>query len=218
MRSGSSLLTHILISNPEITGFGETHLKYSTDKNYLDLVCKVSLLNRIFIKMGNERYILDKILHNHLLEDTDLTLLKKNNCKVIFLVREPEDSVKSIITTLKYTEKEAIKYYQSRLKHIGSLSQGMDKNISKYFLKFNELINDNDNVLTSLSKFLGLDSRLRPEYKIHRTTGKKGIGDIGNNIFAGRIIAPKANDDISLNESTIKSLNKIYNDFVKLFN
>ncbi|MGV2388843.1 MAG UNVERIFIED_CONTAM: sulfotransferase [Microcystis novacekii LVE1205-3] len=38
MRSGSSLLTHILNSNPEIIGFGETHLVYESEQDFKALM------------------------------------------------------------------------------------------------------------------------------------------------------------------------------------
>ncbi|MDY7013544.1 MAG: sulfotransferase family protein, partial [Cyanobacteriota bacterium] len=41
MRSGSSLLTHILNSNPEIIGYGETHLQYSSEADFKRLMLKV---------------------------------------------------------------------------------------------------------------------------------------------------------------------------------
>jgi hypothetical protein len=34
MRCGSSLLTHILVDNPEIAGYGETHTRYNTSNDF----------------------------------------------------------------------------------------------------------------------------------------------------------------------------------------
>ncbi len=34
MRSGSSLLLHILNTNPEVLGFGEMHIKYHSEKDF----------------------------------------------------------------------------------------------------------------------------------------------------------------------------------------
>ena len=43
MRSGSSLLTHILNTNNEIIGYGETHIKYSSELDFKALLSKVYL-------------------------------------------------------------------------------------------------------------------------------------------------------------------------------
>jgi len=37
MRSGSSLLTHLLNSNPEIIGYGETHIQYASEQDFKKL-------------------------------------------------------------------------------------------------------------------------------------------------------------------------------------
>ncbi len=44
MRSGSSLLSHILVTNPEIAGFGETHIKYSVEDDFEKLILKINEL------------------------------------------------------------------------------------------------------------------------------------------------------------------------------
>lgn len=75
MRSGSSLLTHILNTNPEISGFGESHLKYSTKEDFKELIYQVhQTLGKWQV---DEKYILDKILHDsHLVDETLLCLTK----------------------------------------------------------------------------------------------------------------------------------------------
>ena len=63
MRSGSSLLTHILNSNPEIIGYGETHLDYESEKDFKALMFRVYW--RLRDLNMNHTYLLDKVLHDH---------------------------------------------------------------------------------------------------------------------------------------------------------
>ena len=85
MRSGSSLFSHILNSNPQIIGYGETHINYDSVANFKDLQFKVYW--QLKDVSMTHRYILDKILHNHKI--TDSTILKTSYLSNIFLIREP---------------------------------------------------------------------------------------------------------------------------------
>jgi len=88
MRSGSSLLTHILVSNPEIIGYGETHINYSSEANLNELVKKV--YSKVKNYKMDENYVLDKVLHNNKFEDYHF--LTSDHIKTIFLLREPKEN------------------------------------------------------------------------------------------------------------------------------
>ena len=89
MRSRSTLLAHILGSNPEIGGYFELHKSYL---NWLDLII---LRLRVQLDNKNIKFALDKILWNRLQISEKICL--KENLKIIFLLRKPEDTIKSII-------------------------------------------------------------------------------------------------------------------------
>lgn len=67
LRSGSILLSHILLSHPDITGFGESKLVYSTPKGLKKFPILVEQKLHKFSFLGNETYVLDKLLHNRLI-------------------------------------------------------------------------------------------------------------------------------------------------------
>ena len=91
MRSYSSLLCHILNSNPEVDGYGELGIPYRTP---LDLI---NMRYQIRLTTGNRlqgRYALDKVLHPTVeLADAILT---SPSATVMVGVREPDASVRSI--------------------------------------------------------------------------------------------------------------------------
>src|SRR3981081_4049252 len=88
MRSYSSLLCHILGSNPAISGYAETHQSYfgSTDLR--------RLARKVRETKGAERlgpYILDKMLHNGLAIAPNI--LQRSDIKIIFLIRPAEETI-----------------------------------------------------------------------------------------------------------------------------
>ena len=83
MRSGSSLLIHLLASNPDVLCYGESHISYDNKKALAYLIAKNLIYRRKFLPSGI--FIADKILHSKF----KLDLLKKipsDNLKIIFLL------------------------------------------------------------------------------------------------------------------------------------
>jgi len=120
MRSGSSLLTHILNSNSEIIGYGETHLEYSSELDLKKLMLKVYFHGQEFttiqdvekLKMS-EKYVLDKVLHNNKFLTADF--LASDKIVTIFLLREPKRSLKSILELKpQWSESQVLNYYVER--------------------------------------------------------------------------------------------------------
>lgn len=191
MRSASSLLVHILNSNPEIIGYGETHITYHSPQDFKTLLSNVHWRIRDY-KMS-QTYILDKLLHNNKLMDE--SILKSAEVYSIFLLREP---LATISSTLKlknnWDQQKIIDYYIYRLKtleHYGSLIN--DKTHS-LILTHDQIIQETELVLSALQSFLHTQQPFSEEYQILQTTGLKGIGDSSKNIQSGRIIREKKSD------------------------
>lgn len=194
MRSGSSLLTHILSANPEIIGYGETHISYQSSKDLKRLIQKVywegqeyrnlTDLPKLFLR---ESYILDKLLHDNKLLNPDLLL--SGYLDVIFLVREPHRALPSI-QDLKshWSEEKALLYYCNRLK---TLMKYMDKVSGKtniLCLSYDQIIDKTPLVFESLQSFLGTKTAFSENYQILKTTGAKHVGDPRGKIMAGKIV------------------------------
>ncbi len=117
MRSGSSLLSHILLNNPEISGIGETHTTYK-DKNYhLQLIASILAKKRLLYFLSKRKFVMDKVLHKHILDDS---ILMDENTFIILLVRTPEEVIPSILRTFEITKKpytfeKAFDHYFERL-------------------------------------------------------------------------------------------------------
>lgn len=218
MRSGSTLLSHLLISHKDICGFGESHMDYKSPDDLEKITHRVLFERRRFIKVGNERYILDKILHNHLLQAQDIKNIINENLYIIFLARNPINSIQSIIKSLDYTETEAKNYYISRLDKLIELASELKKFNKYLMINYEDLIDAPDVILEKIQMFLNLDLPLSKRYKLINTTGKKGYGDSSDKIKLGEINSTMKNDNkrITLNIATINSCNKYYEQLLKV--
>ena len=199
MRGRTSRLSHILGSHPEISGHSEMHQGYSNAIDLLKLRCKVSMDN---LNSLSGRYVLDKLLFDYTLS---CRIMAAPETKVIFLLREPESSLKSIIAhARKYPSVDwhrdpgkVLEYYIARLSHLEDIAKERAKAGAPLAFYFDSelLLNRTTLVLQELTQWLGLTTELSPHYAIFETTGRQGWGDPSNAIKSGRILKSATFDD-----------------------
>jgi len=191
MRSGSSLLVHILNTNPEIIGYGETHYSYCEKSNFGDVAFKIY---RVFKKIPfGEKYILDKILHSYLIKDFNLL----EETKIIFLLRNPSEALPSIyeLGMDGYTPAISFDYYIDRLEQVKAIARKHDPD-NWIFITYEDLINATDQTFQDIENLLGLGKELTRHYSTIWSTGEAGIGDTSNYIYEGEIVKKKTSKSI----------------------
>lgn len=188
MRSGSTLLAHLLASHPEIIGYGETHIRYNSPKDFDALVRDVLQTLGRFPPPGPERYVLDKLLHDHLLKPDNVRLLIEAKVRVVFLLREPRGSLASMLKHLKMTEQNAALYYVTRLVTLERYAQALAPHAGCAALTYDQLLYRTDESLELLKSHLGLRHAPAENYRMLPTTGQQRVGDFSPNIFAGSIV------------------------------
>jgi hypothetical protein len=207
MRSGSSLLTHILNSNPEIIGFGETHLIYENERDFKTLMFK--LYWRFKDLNMNHRYILDKVLHDQKFLDT--SFLQSEALKTIFLLREPQRTLPSILDIKPHhNEEQALEYYVHRLAGLEGYAKLINSQEKSLFITHHQLLNQTQLVFTNLQNHLGTKTGFSEEYQVLKTTGTRGIGDSSENIKAGKIIKKDRKLDIEISDRVLAQAQKAY--------
>jgi hypothetical protein len=185
MRSGSSLLLHLLLTNPGITACGERNSAYKSERDLDWLELEARLRRRAFFKPF--RYVADQINHDKFTPNEEV--LQHPRVRLLFLVREPIGSISSLINLTRnfYEEWPAAKvvdYYAQRLTtlaRLGALRSGYALSIT-----YDALINNTSAELERIRKFLGLDTGFSETYKLHDFTGMRG--DPSERIRAGRIM------------------------------
>lgn len=192
MRSASSLLVHLLNSNPEIIGYGESHIRYSSEPDIKKLLYKV--YSRVGELRMNHPYILDKLLHNSKLLNEDL-LLSQHIYK-IFLIRNPQQTLPSILKIKPHwSEEKTFDHYISRLATLERYAQQIDSKERSLLITHDQLLNQTEDVFRALQSFLEVDHPFSEQYQVLSTTGKRGVGDSSDNIKQGKIIRDRSNTE-----------------------
>ncbi len=210
MRSRSSVLSHVLGSNDGICGYSELHISY---KRYTDIIrMRINLYHDLKCDLKG-KYLLDKLLHNKL--EISKEVLETVTPKVIFLLRDPESTIKSIynmghITGIAWHRNLEIasERYCSRLSRLEEYAEIFYEN--SFFLESDDLVNNTDHVLRELTSWLGLDKPLVNSYMEFNNTGKPRYGDPSENIRAGKLIKTKGYPDIEIPFGVLQTAKSSY--------
>jgi len=189
MRSYSTLLSHIVGSSPEVSGYCETHTKYRWSGDLLRLRVKAYGATP---SRRPGRYVLDKILHNNLVIWN--AVLRHPSLKIIFLVRRPQETIASIMNmghTLVdiswYRDPESVtSYYVDRLRYLADIAERRER--PALLIRAEDILARTDEVLASITDYLDLGAGLDEEYSIFEKTGKPWHGDASASIRQGRIV------------------------------
>jgi hypothetical protein len=198
MRSGSTLLSHILGSHPKFVSAGESHFIHSAPADLQKLVVETCRrLHRVYLR---PIYVVDQINWPNVTEET---LRSPLIYKCIILIRKPDGALKSMINSIGMTEKGAFDYYIERLKALVEYGQILKERA--LLVVYDDLVDQTDGTLTALTDFFEVSPPFDPNYKTLRITGK-GWGDVSNNILAGRVIRTQFhNVDIDAEALTLAS-------------
>jgi hypothetical protein len=193
MRAGSSLLTHVLNSHPEITGYGESHLSYDSDEDLFRLVARTSLLESDF--PGEETYVMDKMVWSYGISEE---LLQSENIYFLFLLRDPKANFRSMqkLKDLRpwdeglerWNSLEAcFEYLRRRLKFMVDQASRVNDPERCMLVEYDALLNQSSHTLAEIRQFLDLDSPISAEYSVSTTSGQFRYGDPSANLKTGQI-------------------------------
>lgn len=214
MRCGSTALSNVLCSRPEISGYGEAHIAYRSSRDLGRLVVNQLLRNAWKPRAD---LLFDKVLHNR--HDVDVPEAFFG-ARAIFLCRRPEDAIPSIrklFTGLgrdEYTtDDEAASYYETRVNRLADLWKAFppDRRIG---LDFEMLTGNTEESLDRISGFLEFEPPLQNSYKSHAASVAGGGGDPNVSSKLDRIApGPSRLDDgsqLDLKQSRLESVRKSY--------
>lgn len=183
MRTGSTLLVHILTSVPRILGFGETHNVYSKPEDFGATTAMVCRHTGQIPKP--QTIVLDKVLHRYQLPCA--TMLAHPSVKVIFMVRRPDHALSSMVQHIFSDDLvQAYAHYTEQIDWIKATANALSPERWTY-TTYTDLLQDTTAVFQRLEHFLDLEEPLTESYQTTRFTGVSGIGDPGDHIDAGYI-------------------------------
>lgn len=217
MRAYTSLFGHILGSHPEIEGYYEMHIGYYSWKS---LIRQKQLYYQEHSAKKNSHFMFDKILHND--HHVSSTLLMKDNVIPLFSLREPAETIPSILSLYQKVKPEhefnniefATNYYIERLEYLSELASSISKGF--YYIDSKALISNTEIALEKLTDILKLNTKLTPEYKSMNKTGKGNSGDHSNELKTGEV--QKSKKENSKNILPDKSLEQAQESYAKCRN
>jgi hypothetical protein len=190
VRSGSTLLMHLLDHHPDVVAPGESWIEYDDPSRIEDLATFAHALRRD--PRVRESWLVDKLLHDHLLP-AEAVILASPPLALLFLLRRPERSLLSMMehrATLKLGDgwDDVLAHYRSRLERMASIARRLDDPRRALFLRYEDLLEERAAALLAIERFLGLRTPLTSDYRVHRLTGVAGLGDFSAHIRAGTIV------------------------------
>jgi hypothetical protein len=194
LRSGSTLLTHILNDSPHIEGIGETKTTYRSHRDLIRMIGKVRAMQWRYqmARDPNPRYILDKVVHTRLLPPEHSGLLADERFRVIFLVREPAGAAASMVRMIPNMDgRRALEFYIHRIQTLAKTAADLAPRKACFFLDHSQLVGCTRPVLDELQAYLELPEPLNEQYRVTSLTGRFGVGDKSPEIGAGRVLKPK---------------------------
>lgn len=214
MRANTSLIGHVIGSSQEVSGYYEMHIGYYSWKS---LIRQKYLYHSNHITEPVTKYYFDKVLHSE--HDVSKSILNNNNTSFIFMLRNPERTVKSICKLYQRVEPEhefatsegAAKYYIERVTDIVNMIDEINDMKNCIYIDAECLISKTEESLTFLTDKIGLKEKLTSEYKKFELTGKEKYGDSSSRIDIGHISnISQSYDDIDVDSELIKSCKEIY--------
>lgn len=192
MRSRSSLLTHLLGSHPEISGYTESHIKY---RNRWDLARLRWHISQAGGHWPTGRYLLDKQLHNRMYLPAQLR--HSDRLRAVILIRPPMETVSSIVRMGERTGNRndadphrAAAYYCQRVATLTGLA--IELRDRALLINSDHLVKNPRAVLDAIGAHLNLATPLQNHYELGRHTGKAGAGDISPLIRSRQIRAARS--------------------------
>lgn len=173
MRSGSSLLATILGNSSEICGYGESMLSYHSARD-LELLAGSNLYRlQPWRRPGDERYMLDKLVHDDLLAPDTLPLLAERGCLFIFLMREAAGTIRSMMSMADMNDTLAASLYVKRLDMLEQYGRMLPDVGSAFLLSYDDLVRRTEKTLAGLSSYLDLQTPLSATYEVLRPMAGK---------------------------------------------
>ncbi len=208
MRSGSTLLMHVLSSHPQILGAGERNAIYASERDLGRLAVDAAYARRQLFRDFD--YVVDQINHDRFLASLDL--LDQTQLYKVFLIREPRGALASMAEVLGrhygMTVDQAVGYYLDRLGTLERYARRVRDKGSSFFLTYDDLVARPRPVLRRLASFLQLRTPLPESYRTFEFTGRQG--DPSPRISSGRIRGDLPPRPLELDPGTLERATRAY--------
>ncbi len=169
VRAGSSLLSLILGNNPDICGYGETMLSYRSADDLRLLTGNNLYRLQPWRLPGNERFMFDKLVFDHLLAPDKVPMLAEKRSRFVFLIREPAGAIRSLMPKVKGEDDTlATSLYVLRLNTLEQYAAHLRGYDRAFLLTYEDLLERTETTFSGLAAHLGLREPLSETYDVLR--------------------------------------------------
>ena len=210
MRSGSTLLLHLLLTNKAIASLGERNATYDTPDDLRRLAALARLQRgTVFTPLG---YAADQVNHSRLTPNPGL--FGHARLRTIFLLRNPVDSLASLMELSRtyygqsWTITGALDYYLARLQFMAEVGHRLVGTGHAVFVTYEQLTESTAPTLARLQQFLGLSDGFSVVYSRQHFTGIRG--DPGPKISLGRVIPAVCGETSRLPADVVERATQAY--------
>ena len=211
-RSGTSMMTYVLCSNPTISGFGESHTIYNRMTDFENHLAEVYWQQRS--QRVQEKYVLDKVVYNRNLPDMDL--LSSLDVKWVFILRHPLDTIASMKKYVQCTEAVAVEHYLERLERLQQDAQFTNP-ADSIFITYESVTAATEDTFQALSKFLELEQPLQQEYELPKAADDWRYSDQSSNLHSRKVTHKTNSYDLKLEAHHEQLVWGEYNRTVEVF-
>jgi hypothetical protein len=204
MRSGSTLLLHLLLMSDEISGMGERNTAYLSSGDLSRLAIATRVASRAPFR--RLRYVVDQVNHNPLTPNS--RVLNDPRVRLLFLIRQPQPAIGSLMELSRnyfphsWTVTRAVDYYIERLRALSLIAEHLTNPKGAAFVAYEALTDSPQETLESLRSFLGLRLALSQTYRTHSFTRRRG--DPMPTIATGQIRRRESPANLELSASDLE--------------
>ncbi len=210
MRSGSTLMLHLLMTNREVSAAGERGVPYASRADLARLAMAVRMKHRSPLRVL--QYATDQVNHNHLTPSAQL--LQDPRVRILFLLRRPKPTITSIVHLYRtyhpqpWSVPRAVDYYVERLQGLTRLAETLHHARRAALIQYETLTAAPVETLQALQVFLGLAHGFSRSYETYAFTGTHG--DPGPHIASGSVLTATGTADVDINESELERADQAY--------
>ncbi|MGC9450629.1 MAG: sulfotransferase family protein [Oceanipulchritudo sp.] len=214
MRSGSTLLQHICGQQPHVLSAGETKIEYDQPDKLNELKQHLFAYNAVSEAQQKKTswVFLEKCVHARYLPS--LKPFPSKDMRFIFVLREPHAALTSLMERKNWPYTESLEsgawYYGERPKELVGLARELDRPENAYFLTYEDFLENTQQHLEGLTRFLRMPEPLQEEYRQQKWTAKLSLGDVSPNIKSRQVVANRRKELADIPESMAAGLKKAF--------
>jgi hypothetical protein len=212
-RSGSTLLSHVLSTNPEILSYGENHTVYESENDLPRLLYRTALRKKDYSL--SSKYIMDKLVWPKYGMPADIRSSKKT--KFIIIIRKPKASFNSMARLLPQwnNEQKAYKSYTTCLNWLKNEIINIHDPSRCMAICYEDLLENSAPIFQTMKTFLEVKIPFSEKYEVCSTTGKLKYGDSSDKIRSGHFKTATEATTCCVSDQLLKDATVIYNELLE---